>query len=575
MRQGHADAVKLSPQEARIIQFMRQSREHHPLYMQKCLKVVSKDSSLVDFALNDPQKIIHAKFQAQLNEHRMVRAMILKGRKQGASTYIGGRFYTKTRLWKHRRAVVMAHVTDSSKALFAMVQNFHKHDPMALQAERASAQEFKFSNDSSYAVATAGSGETGRGATPTLAHLSEAAFYPNPEKTFAGFVNSIPMADATEVAVESTANGIGNEFHQRWMRAEAGIEDETAGITFIPIFIPWYLSPEYRLPAPSGFQLRSEPEGDGLPSERDIAEMYELDLDQMAWRRFYVEQQLNGNLQSFMQEYPSSPTEAFQTTGLELFIKPIFVQRARNRTNIEAHGPKILGVDPAGLGGDKFMCTLRQGHVVHWQKGRSGIEPGEEQVEYVAEMMRQNDVDRCNIDYSGGWGTALLAGMKERYPDLGEKCYPVDFGSKSQHKQVNPHKPGPRNRRAEMYLRARNWFELPEGVSIPDDNELQSDLGAIAARISGQTTDLVLESKVDIKNRLSRSPDAADSFVLTFAVPDRVIQYELTPTKKTATSIFGSAVVGGSEQTSPQVATPDPFTTGGPTRFDSGGGWML
>jgi hypothetical protein len=537
--------------------------------MEKCLKVVAKDSSLVPFALNDPQKIIHAKIQNQLHEHRMVRAMILKGRKQGASTYIGGRFYTKTRLWKYRRAVVMAHVTTSSKDLFTMVQNFHKNDPMALQAERASAQEFKFSNESSYAVATAGSGETGRGATPSLAHLSEAAFYPNPEKTFAGFVNSIPMADATEVIVESTANGIGNEFHQRWMRAEAGLNDENAGITFIPIFIPWYLSPEYRLPAPVGFQLRGEPEGDGLPSERDIADMYDLDLDQMAWRRFYVEQQLNGNIQTFMQEFPSSPSEAFQATGLELFIKPIFVQRARKRTDIKAWGPRILGVDPAGLGGDKFMCTFRQGHVVHWQKGRKSMEPGEEQVEYVADMMRENNIDRCNIDYSGGWGQALLAGMRERYPDLGEKCYPVDFGSKSQAKQVNPHKPGPRNRRAEMYSRARDWLQLPEGVSIPDDNELQSDLGAIGVRISGQSTDLVLESKVDIKNRLQRSPDAADSFVLTFAVPDRAVQTDLTPSKPTSNDRFNTGVPA-------KQPMDDPFSGGGQHgTFDSGGGWML
>jgi hypothetical protein len=567
MRQAHKDVLRISPEEAKILKFMQDSRSNHQEYMSKCLKVVSKSSDLVPLDLNFAQDIIHAKIQAQLGEHRLVRALILKARKQGASTYIGGRFYTKTRLWKYRRAVVMAHVRDSSKDLFTMVQNFYANDPLRLQHEKASAQEYKFSNGSSYAVATAGSGETGRGATPTLAHLSEAAFYPNPEKTFAGFVNSIPMADNTEVCVESTANGIGNEFHQRWTRAEAGMADETAGISFIPIFIPWYVSPEYRLRVPTGFQLRGEPEGDGLPSERDIADMYSLDMEQMVWRRFYVEQQLNGNIQTFMQEFPSTPSEAFQTTGLDLFIKPVYVQRARSRKGIQAHGPKILGVDPAGLGGDKFMMTLRQGHVVHWTRGRAGVEPGEEQVEWVAEIMRTEGVDRVNIDYSGGWGTALLAGMRQTYPALGEKCFPIDFGSKSQAKQVNPHKPGPRNRRAEMYQRGRAWLELPEGVSIPDENELQSDLGAIAARISGQTTDLVLESKVDIKNRLGRSPDAADSWVLTFAVPDRVVPTDLTPQRATSKDMFNS---GSVTRDTTLVAFDD-----GPTKFDSGGGWML
>ena len=570
MRQGFKDAVRLSPEEAKLVKFMQDSRGDHPLYMGKCLKVIAKDSQMVNLELNFAQKIIHAKIQNQLDEHGMVRAMVLKARKQGASTYIGGRFYTKTRLWKYRRAVVMAHIRDASKDLFKMVQTYYNNDPMQLQHNKASAQEYEFSNGSSYAVATAGSGETGRGATPTMAHLSEAAFYPNPEKTFAGFVNSIPLAPQTEVVVESTANGIGNEFHQRWTRAEAGLNDETAGMAYIPIFIPWFISPEYRLPAPMGFKVRTDPEGDGLPSEQEIQEIYQLDLDQMAWRRFYIEQQLNGNMQSFMQEFPSTAQEAFQTSGLDLFIKPVYTARARKRTGIQPYGPKILGVDPAGHGGDKFMLTLRQGHVVLWQKGRPNVEPGEEQVEWVVDVMRTEGVHRVNIDYSGGWGTSLLAGIREKYPKLGEICYPVDFGSKSQAKQINPHKPGPRNRRAEMYQRARTWFQLSEGVSIPDDDELSSDLGAIGARISGQTTDLVLESKIDVKNRLGRSPDAADSFVLTFAVPDRVIQYTLTPSKPTSNDIFGQAPV----EPTPIAPAGDGFSSGKPTRFDSGGGWM-
>jgi len=558
--------VKLSPEEAKLVRFMQESRGDHTKYIETCLKVVAKDSKLTPLILNPAQQIIHAKIQNQLHEHGMVRAMVLKGRKQGASTYIGARFYTKTRLWKYRRAVVMAHVRDSSKDLFAMVQNYYNNDPMRLESEKASAQAFEFSNKSTYTVATAGSGETGRGGTPTLAHLSEAAFYPNPEKTFAGFVTSIPLAENTEIVVESTANGIGNEFHTRWTRAEAGI-DAADGIKFIPIFIPWYLDVDYRLPVPNGFALRTEPDGEGLPSEAELAQMFDLDMEQMAWRRFYIEQQLNGNMQLFMQEFPNTPHEAFQTSGVEIFIKPVYVMRARSRKDIQAHGPRVLGVDPAGLGGDKFMMSLRQGHVLLWQKGRPNVEPGEEQVEWVADTMRTHNVDRCNIDYSGGWGTSLLAGMKERYPDLAAKCYPIDFGSKSQAKQINPHKPGPRNRRAEMYDRAREWFQLPEGVSIPDDNELQSDLGAIGAKISGQTTDLLLESKIDIKNRLGRSPDCADSFVLTFAVPDRSIQTSLTGSRNKSTVSPDSGGIGGQKM--------DSFQQPRSTWFDSGGGWMV
>lgn len=566
-------ALRLSPEEARLVERLRQYRTDLPLYARQCLQVVDKESRLRPLVLNTPQMIIHAKLEAQYAEHGMVRALILKGRKQGASTYIGARFYAKTRLWKHRRAKVMAHDQASTDVLFGMVRGFYANDPLRLQHEVGSAKQFVFSNGSSYTVSTAGgSGESGRGDTPTLAHMSEAAFYKNPEKNIAGFASSVPMAPGTEIIMESTANGIGNEFHSRWVRAEAGLGEGAERITYIPIFIPWFLSEEYRLPTPSGFALRADPEGDGLPSEVEIAEMYGLDAEQMSWRRFYVEEHLGGSVETFMQEFPCTPAEAFQKIGLEPFIKPMLVARARRRREIEAHGPRVLGIDPAGMGGDKFAMTLRQGHVVLWHKGRVGVEPGEEQVEWVADIMRTERVDRANVDYSGGWGTSLLAGLRERYPDLADKTYPVDFGGKSQHKQVKPHAPGPRNRRAEMYMRAKDWFELPEGVSIPDEDELQGDLSAVTARLSGQTTDTVIESKSEIKRLLRRSPDCADSFVLTFAFADRTIPSALTESRAGGSSDFARGATVDSGQPLPHV---DSWSSGVRSGFDSGGDWML
>lgn len=553
-----------------MIERLRTYRMDLPRHAQECMKVITKEATLVPLVFNRPQLIIHEALERQRREHGLVRAIILKGRKQGASTYIGSRFYAKTRLHKHRNAKVMAHVQDSTNSLFAMVKTIYDNDPLRLRADTSNAKQFTFSNNSSYTVATAGgSGESGRGDTPTLAHLSEVAFYKNAEKNFAGFANSVPLANETEVIVESTANGIGNEFHRRWIRAEAGLAEDVAGsVSYIPIFIPWFWSDEYQLPVPPNFSLSTDPEGDGLPSERDIAEMHGLTMPQMAWRRFMVDDSL-GSVETFMQEFPCTPSEAFQTPGLDLFIKPIYVMRARRRKGIEPYGPRILGVDPAGMGGDKFSMTLRQGHVVHWHKGRPSVEPGEEQVEWVADIIRTEQVDRVNIDYSGGWGSALLAGMRERYPKLAEICYPVDFGGKSQAKMVKPHVPGPRNRRAEMYMRAREWFQNPEGVSIPDDDELQSDLGQVCAKIGGQSTDTLIEPKVDIKARLGRSPDTSDSFVLTFAVPDRSVPAPLTGTRPPSNVDFDKGNVGRSED----AVADDAWTRGG-TGFDSGGSWM-
>jgi hypothetical protein len=65
-------------------------------------------------------------------------------------------------------------------------------------------------------------------------HGSEVAFWPNAKTHFAGVVQAIPDLPGTEIVLESTANGLGGEFHERWQQAESGQGDYEA------IFIPWF-----------------------------------------------------------------------------------------------------------------------------------------------------------------------------------------------------------------------------------------------------------------------------------------------------------------------------------------------
>ena len=554
-----------------MIERLRHYRMDMPRHARECLKVITKEALLKPLILNKPQLIIHKMLEEQREKHGLVRAIILKGRKQGASTYIGARFYNRTRLYKHRVAKVMAHKSDSTDALFKMVKTYYENDPVALRADTSNAKQYKFSNGSSYEVATAGgSGEAGRGDTPTLAHMSEVAFYPSAEKTFAGFANSVPLAQGTEIIIESTANGIGNEFHKRWMNAEAGLEEAgiAGAVRYIPIFIPWFWSDEYALPVPPGFDLSPDPEGDGLPSEQEIFEIHGLTMEQMVWRRFQVYETL-GSVEKFMQEYPNTPSEAFQTVDVTPYIKSIYIMRARRRQGTQGYGPKILGVDPNGEGSDKFSMTYRQGFKVHWQRSRQGMKPGEETAAWVAEVVRTEGIDRVNIDYGGGYGAALYSHLETSYPDVAAKTWKVDFGATSQAKMVRPDKPGPRNRRAEMYHRAREWFEDDlSGPSIPDEDPLQSDLSQVCAKMGGQSTDTLIEPKREIKKRLGRSPDDADSFVLTFAVPDSSIEVGLTEDPTPSRVAFAEGVVPK------EPSAPVDDWGQGSTGYDSGGGWM-
>ena len=193
----------------------------------------------------------------------------------------------------------MAHDSATSDALFNMSKNLIKNMKGNLQPKEltSNAKEIKLQSPAydekeaigSYRLYTAGSPEAGRGTTPTIAHLSEVAFWQHDEKILAGLFQGISQAAGTEVILESTANGAQGEFYRLWRGAVAG-ENE-----YLPIFLPWFITPEYRRDAPEDMVLDIE--------EEKLVEKYDLDNDQLYWRRLKIAE---GGKLKFQQEYPAS-----------------------------------------------------------------------------------------------------------------------------------------------------------------------------------------------------------------------------------------------------------------------------
>ena len=126
--------------------------------------------------------------------------------------------------------------------------------------------------------ATAGSDSVGRGETLTHVHASELAFWPRSTaaEIFNGLLQAVPNTRETAVFIESTANGVTGLFYDLWK----GAVDGTNG--FVPVFIPWYIDPEYREPVPDNF----EP----TPDEEDLIEQFGLDDEQLMFRRRKIAQ---------------------------------------------------------------------------------------------------------------------------------------------------------------------------------------------------------------------------------------------------------------------------------------------
>lgn len=468
-------------------------RDDFKHYAPRCLFIRSKEAKIVQLQLNEAQIYIHDCLEKQRLETGKVRALILKGRQQGCSTYVEGRFYHKVSHTKGIRAFILTHEEEATNNLFDIANRYHENCPSVVKPKTgaANAKELNFSKlDSGYKVGTAGNKSVGRGSTVQLFHGSEVAFWPNAQLHAAGMLQAIPDMEGTEVILESTANGVGNFFHQMWQEAESGTSD------YVAIFVPWYWQQEYKKEPPKGFALDSD--------EIIYQEAYGLTIEQMAWRRAKIVELRDPLL--FKQEYPATAAEAFQVSGQDPYIKPELVMMARKST-CEAIGDKKLGVDPARFGDDRSSLCFRQGRKVHWIKSHTK-KSTMEIAGIVLQLHKENKFDQIAVDVGG-----LGAGVYDRLIELISDTELVQVNSANSPLDAMKYT----NKRAEMWGETKEWLEN-QPADLPDSDEIQADLTQTKYAYDSNNA-LKMERKEDMKKRGFRSPDTADSLGLTFAQP--------------------------------------------------------
>ena len=503
---------------AREMQLAIKLKTDRQAYARACLTIRDKNRAARPLIFNRAQQYIDEKLDAQKAAIGKVRALILKGRQQGCSTYVAGRFYHKTTHEHGTKAYILTHEDPATQNLFNIVKRYHDCCPDMFRPSTgaANSKELVFNRlDSGYKVGTAGTKGTGRSATIQLFHGSEVAFWAHADTHIAGVLQAVPDAPGTEVILESTANGVGGTFHKMWRDAETGAGD------FIAIFVPWYWQEEYRRPVPADFVLDAE--------EITYAGLYRLSPEQMVWRRAKIAELRDPAL--FMQEYPATAAEAFQNTGHDSYIPPSLVAKAR-KGNHEPSGPLIIGFDPAWKGDARHSMARRRGRRLMKVESRRGLDTMQS-AGWAKQVIDLEKPVRMFIDVGG-----VGAGVYDRLVEMGygDIVRAVNFGSQPMEPPpLDPHgKPsgGPVNRRAEMWMKSKQWLEDVAGVQIPDSDSLQADACGPAYKYDSHTR-LQLEGKDQMRARGVPSPDEWDAVALTFAEPvsstpsnfNRVIEY--------------------------------------------------
>lgn len=337
-------------------------RKPGPNAFRGCAKIVNKQAKLATIVPNDWQLEFDDKLEAQRAAGLPVRALVLKARKLGFSTWIALKFLQRVTQIEYLRAVVVAQDVKTAGIILDMARLCHAHLPtveelglgfsirpdIVAESNSLGRKYMQFgegsprlrrngrTGDSIFEIDTAGSPESGRGSTPHDLHLSEVAWWEGAQTTrkMLSLLNAVPYELETMVIQETTANGM-NHFWRRWVAARDGAEDPDTGETYICIFVPWQRDPAAaRLFATPEDRARFEETigdtsryGELVEDELMLVEAYGLTPEQLNWRRAMIRTQHEGSVELFNQENPHSDEAAFIGSGRTVF-GGILVSRA-------------------------------------------------------------------------------------------------------------------------------------------------------------------------------------------------------------------------------------------------------
>lgn len=200
------------------------------LFASTALKILDKDGNLLPLEWNSVQRSIYPRLTG--------RDLIVKARQMGVSTMIQGEIFRRL-VTTTTRALSLSKDDNGTTYLRDMNDRFYRYFPTPKPKRgKDNARQTSYpETDSSNFIATAGSGDVGRGSSFNFIHGTEVAFWKDAESILAGAM----QAGNPYIVLESTANGAQGWFYERCMDSLAG-----RGIWNL-IFVPYTEFPEYKI----------------------------------------------------------------------------------------------------------------------------------------------------------------------------------------------------------------------------------------------------------------------------------------------------------------------------------------
>jgi Terminase RNaseH-like domain len=300
----------------------------------------------------------------------LCKLIILKARRLGITTAIASVIFHRVVTRRAQRGLVIAHRGVDAETIFHTYERFYTHLPQFFRFPRTGTKRRRLDItplDSSLEVVSANAIDSGRGGDAQMIHCSEAAHYADMEAFLAAILPTLPLTGTGLLALESTANAAGDQFHELWKRSERGESG------YVPIFYAWWRDKDFRLRRAIQRVTWSE-------EEVSLNARFGVDGHQIAWLREAERTICLGNSDVRRREFPSTPDEAFRSAKAAVWdlsdLEACFVKLPGKRYDINDRrvqgqndaGPLtiycppeegrdyVIGADPAGGGEAGDWC---------------------------------------------------------------------------------------------------------------------------------------------------------------------------------------------------------------------------
>lgn len=305
-------------------------RHDFEFFARICLTIRDKETHRdVPFILNRPQRKYLVELEALRTTMRPIDIILLKARQWGGSTLT--QLYM---LWMQicidnkANSVICGDIENQSRIVSGMIAKSIERMPFWVLKQSFRSAPYQGASStreiqpigSRYSIGSMQNPDKIRSEDASLAHLTEVGLWKEtkgkrPEDLVQSIFGTIlPRANTMKI-LESTAKGVGNFFHRTW---QAAIKGENS---FTPVFIAWFDIDLYSKP------IHSYPKFiESMSDEEHRLFSLGATLEAINWYRDKKKEITEEwRLSS---EFPSTPNEAFQSTGRRVF-RLSYVQNAR------------------------------------------------------------------------------------------------------------------------------------------------------------------------------------------------------------------------------------------------------